>query len=72
MQSCFQACPEVCIYSIVCFNTFNSIHSGAAGGGLDPHFMVTNEVNGEHFCWDYNGEDKEVLKLVQDPVSGKN
>ena len=39
-------------------------------GDLDPHFIITNPTNGEHFCFDYSGADVEKFDLLKDAKSG--
>ena len=42
----------------------------APGGDLDPHFMISNH-NNEHFCFDYVGQNEEIITLVEDQPSGR-
>ena len=35
----------------------------------DPHFMITSP-SGYRICFDVNGRTGEVMKLIEDPITG--
>ena len=46
------------------------LFAAAPGGDLDPHFMISNH-NNEHFCFDYVGQNEEIITLEEDQPSGR-
>ena len=62
------------IIFVTFFNLMISFHVAKLGhiADKDPHFLLTSSVErNTHLCFDVDGEDGDVLTLVQDPDRSK-
>ena len=48
---------------------YNLLDDTSATG--DPHFMITSHLNGEHFCFDLQGEANDKWNMITDKEHGK-
>ena len=38
----------------------------------DPHFMITSRANGARLCFDADGSEGQVMKLIADEEAGES